>query len=386
MSDIVRINSHDALELYRESSLIELGIRADEITRTLHPAPVRSYIIERNINYTNICSSRCSFCAFSVSPLSDKGYTLDIDQINAKIKPLMALGGRQILLQGGMNPQLPFDWYEQLLSELKSHWPTLHIHAFSPPEICFFSQHFDMPISHVIQRLHQAGLDSIPGGGAEILVDRVRQLISPGKCDADQWLEVMRQAHRLGLCTTATMMFGHAETIAERIEHLDRIRQLQDESLAQRTKTTDTGEKNSPVGFFTAFTCWPFQPGQTRLGKWPVYDPQSGKQPHPGQLQLAGAYEQLKMTALARIYLDNIENIQASWVTQGPKIGQLSLLMGCNDMGSLMMEENVVAAAGTAFTLKLRQLQDLIRTAGFQPIQRDYYYNQLDCTHESAPN
>jgi len=270
---------------------------------------------------------------------------------------LVDIGGTQILLQGGLNAQLPFEWYEQLLRAIKLRFPRLHIHAFSPVEIVFFAKQFGMTTVEVIGKLRDAGLDTIPGGGAEILVDRVRKLISPGKCSSEQWLDVMHQAHMLGVCTTATMMFGHVESIEERIEHLDKLRRLQDESLAYR-------QGHAEAGYFTAFTCWPFQFGDTRLGRKLA----------TGQ---AGAYEQLKMGALSRLYLDNIANIQASWVTQGPKIGQLSLIAGCNDMGSLMMEENVVASAGTTYRLSLDELHKLISNAGYEPIQRDFYYNRL---------
>ena len=365
------ITPQQALDLYQNRSLNELGIRAARIAERLHGSTVRTYVMERNINYTNVCRTRCRFCAFSVSPRDRAAYVLTEQQIADKIEPLLALGGTQILLQGGMHPNLPFCWYEQLLQNLKHRYPNLHLHAFSPPEIFFFSRRFEMSITQVIERLRTAGLDTIPGGGAEILVDRVRRELAPAKCSTQQWLEVMRTAHQLGMCTTATMMFGHLETVAERIEHLEHLRQLQAQSLACR-------RKNPAAGMFTAFTCWPFQPGNTRLARFERYDPASGQPRQPDQLLLAGAYEQLKMTALARIYLENIPNIQASWVTQGPKIGQLSLLMGANDMGSLMMEENVVAAAGTTFQLQLEQLRRLIRQAGFQPRQRDCYYNYVN--------
>ncbi|MCF7958081.1 MAG: dehypoxanthine futalosine cyclase [Phycisphaerae bacterium] len=365
-----RIANKEALELYQASSLCELGMRADEVTRRLHPGKVRTYIVERNINYTNICRTRCSFCAFSVSPKRadrDGGYVLSVEQMSEKIEPLMALGGGQILLQGGMNPDLSFGWYEDMLRGLKERWPDLHIHAFSPPEILYFSDRFEMSIPQVIERLRDAGLDSIPGGGAEILVDRVRKMIAPAKYSSDQWLDVMRKAHLLGLSSTGTMMFGHVETLPERIEHMDRLRKLQDESLNRR-------EKDDAAGVFTAFTCWPFQPGGSRLGKHDQYNPQGNNDRQPDELVLAGGHDQLKMTALSRLVLDNFDNIQASWVTQGAKIGQLSLLMGCNDIGSLMMEENVVAAAGTVHQMQLEQLKELIRQAGFQPVERDYYY------------
>ncbi|MCK4629073.1 MAG: dehypoxanthine futalosine cyclase [Sedimentisphaerales bacterium] len=381
----MRISKQQALQLYQEGSLPELSERADKLcnvtrasrphtSQNSHPGNVRTYVVERNINYTNICCCRCSFCAFSASPGGKNGFVLGFDEIAEKIEELLSIGGTQILLQGGLNPELSFSWYEELLGQIKKRFPRLHTHAFSPPEICFMAERFNMTIPEVIERLRSAGLDTIPGGGAEILVERVRKIISPGKCSTEQWLDVMRQAHKLGMCTTATMMFGHVETPAERIEHLDRLRTLQDESLERR-------ESNPSAGYFTAFTCWPFQPGSTRLGRLDRYDPirdRDRDQPRrPDQLLLAGAFEQLKMTALARIYLDNIPNIQASWVTQGPKIAQLSLLAGCNDIGSLMMEENVVSAAGTTFRMQLAELRQLIQTAGFQPVQRDYYYNLL---------
>ncbi|KPK75999.1 MAG: hypothetical protein AMJ79_08805 [Phycisphaerae bacterium SM23_30] len=364
------ISPQQAIELYQTDDLADLARRAAEVAHRLHGSAVRTYVIERNINYTNICRTRCRFCAFSVSPGDEQAYVLTDEQIAAKIEPLMALGGTQILLQGGCHPDLPFSFYEQMLDNIKQRFPRLHIHGFSPPEIAFFSEKFEMTIPQVIQRLRAAGLDTIPGGGAEILVDRVRRLISPAKCSADQWLDVMRQAHRLGMYTTCTMMFGHVETLAERIEHLERLRSLQAESCTNR-------QSNPEAGHFTAFTCWPFQPGNTRLARSGHYDPAADADRRCEQLHLAGAFEQLKMTALARIYLDNIPNHQASWVTQGPKIGQLSLLAGCNDFGSLMMEENVVAAAGAAYQLQLDQLRRLIRSVGFEPVQRDCYYHRI---------
>jgi len=378
MIETLRITSQQAIELYRRCDWQELALRADEITETLHPGRVRTYAIERNINYTNVCRTRCSFCAFSVSPPHGRAYTLTLEQINSKIEPLVELGGTQILLQGGLNPELGFDWYQNMLAGIKKRFPELHIHGFSPPEICFLAERFDMSLPTVLERLRHAGLDSIPGGGAEILVDRVRRLIAPAKCSSEQWLNVMRQAHRLGICTTATMMFGHVETIAERIEHLQRIRQLQDESLALRSS-------DPAGGMFTAFICWPFQPGRTRLGQFDRYDRSSDRPRRPDELLPADAVEYLKMTALARVYLDNVPNIQASWVTQGPQIAQLSLLAGCNDVGSLMMEENVVAAAGATFQLQLAALVELIRTAGFTPRQRDFFYHPTAAAISDSP-
>lgn len=365
------------MELYQSSLFCELGEQAGQICRQRHGDHVRTYVIERNINYTNVCSCRCSFCAFSVSPGNSQGYVLDEQAIADRIEPLVQLGGHQILLQGGLNPDLNLSWYENLLQSLKARFPKLHVHGFSPPELIFLAEQHEITLETLLDRLRQAGLDTIPGGGAEILVDRVRKIISPGKCSADQWLNVMRQAHQMGITTTATMMFGHAEILAERIEHLDRLRQLQDESLNR--------QQNDPhAGCFTAFTCWPFQSGNTRLGKRLQQQNDLSEKPdlkakglQTHDFKTAGAFEQLKMTALARIYLDNFDNIQASWVTQGPKIGQLSLLMGCNDLGSLMMEENVVSAAGTSYKMELNQLRQLITEAGFTPIQRDCYYSRL---------
>ena len=362
MTHARRIGPQEGLELYQKCPLGELAHRAAQIRQRLHPGDVRTYVVERNINYTNVCQCRCSFCAFNVPPRDQNAYILDERQLYQKIDELIAIGGTQILLQGGLHPDLTFDWHQSMLRGIRSHYPQLHIHAFSPVEITFFSQHFNMTVAAVIEHLRAAGLHSIPGGGAEILVDRVRRLISPAKCSADQWLDVMRTAHQLGMCTTATMMFGHAETSPERIEHLDRIRRLQDESLPRR-------QDDPSAGIFTAFTCWPFQPGNTPLAQ---------RQPSP--VNLASPLEYLKTEAIARIYLDNIPNIQASWVTLGPRIGQLGIAAGCNDMGSLMIEENVVAAAGTRHRFSLQQLRDLITAAGFIPRQRDYYYRLLPAT------
>ena len=370
MSGVTRITKSQAMELCGQGEIHELAILAAEVCRELHGDEERSYVVERNINYTNVCQTRCSFCAFSVSGRSEKAYTLTVEDICRKIEPLSAIGGTQILLQGGMNAELSLGWYEGMLAGARGQFPELHIHAFSPPEICFLAQQSEMSVAGVLERLRAAGLDSVPGGGAEILVDRVRGLIAPAKCSAQEWLDVMRQAHRMGISTTATMMFGHVETMAERIEHLGALRRLQDESLERR-------EKNAGAGVFTAFTCWPFQSCNTRLGGSASYDPLAGRPRGSNELLTAGAVEQLKMTALARIFLDNFRNIQASWVTQGPKIGQLGLLAGCNDIGSLMMEENVVAAAGTAYQVQLDELREMITGAGFWARQRDYYYNLL---------
>jgi cyclic dehypoxanthinyl futalosine synthase len=292
-----------------------------------------------------------------------EGYVLGFDIIGKKIQELVDIGGTQVLMQGGLVPPeiLGFDWYLDLLRFIKRDFPSIHVHAFSPPEIFAFSRLFDMPIRDVLLRLRDAGLDTIPGGGAEILVDRVRDKISRGKTRTDEYLEVMRQAHFIGMRTSITMMFGHIETIPERIQHLRRVRDLQDET-----------------GGFTAFICWTFQPEGTVLGRVPKPACDCADEPDGKHLFLAGAHEYLKTLAMARIFLDNIPNVQASWVTQGPKIGQLALFFGANDMGSVMMEENVVSAAGTIFSLTEQQIRHLIADAGYQPRKRNCYYQLLD--------
>ena len=368
-----RIDPGQALALYRDCSIHELGRRAHRITLGLHPEPYRTYVVDRNINYANYCTARCIFCNFKADPPGQpsgrqdlpKGYVLSFEQIGQKIEELLAIGGTQVLMQGGLVPpeMLPFGWYQDLLRFIKKHYPTIHIHAFSPPEIFAFHRVFDLPIRDVLLRLQEAGLDSIPGGGAEILSDRVRHRIAQGKTDTQEYLTVMRQAHRIGMRTSITMMFGHLETFEERIEHLEHIRRLQDET-----------------GGFTAFICWTFQPGDTPLGRIPQQAPELDRRPDGRHLVLADAHEYLRTLALARIYLDNIPNIQSSWVTQGPKIGQLALFYGANDMGSVMMEENVVSAAGVTYGLDAGQIAHLIADAGWQPRQRDFYYRLIDDT------
>ena len=354
----MRLTPAQALDLARDASLAALAARAADVCRARHGDEVRTYVVERNINYTNVCVARCSFCAFSVVPGDPRAFVLALDELSAKVDELLALGGTQVLLQGGLNPALDLAWCEAMLRGLRERYPGLHLHAFSPVEVAWLARRESLRVVTVLERLRAAGLDTLPGGGAEILTDRARRFASPGKCSAGEWLDVMACAHALGIYTTATMMFGQGETLAERIEHLDALRRLQDDSLARGK------------GRFTAFTAWPFQPGQTRLGRRLRETPG----PDGAPWQPAGAVEQLRMTALARLYLDNLDNIQASWVTQGPAIGQLSLHCGCNDLGSLMIEENVVSAAGTTHRLSLAELVDLIRTAGFRPVQRDCYY------------
>ncbi|RJP36242.1 MAG: dehypoxanthine futalosine cyclase [Phycisphaerales bacterium] len=365
-----RLSDADALSLYFDASIHELGRRAHAVTMRLHPEPYRTYVVDRNINYANWCTARCIFCNFKADPpgldsgrrdLPD-GYVLSFDQIAAKIEELIAIGGTQVLMQGGLVPAdiLPFTWYTDLMRFIKSNYPGVHIHAFSPPEIHALHEIFDMPVREVLLRLQDAGLDTIPGGGAEILSDRVRNRIAQGKTTVDQYLNVMREAHRIGMRTSVTMMFGHVETIEERVEHLRRIRDLQDET-----------------GGFTAFILWTFQPGDTPLGRVKPFDPDEDARPDGRRLVLADAHEYLRMLALARVYLDNIDNIQSSWVTQGPKIGQLALFYGANDMGSVMMEENVVSAAGTTFRLAEQDLRRLITDAGWTPQKRNCYYEPI---------
>lgn len=363
VATVGRISRQDALEMYHGLSIHELGRMAFEVCGRLHPEPYRTYVVDRNINYSNICTARCAFCGFKVRPGEAGGYVLSFEQIGQKIEELRAIGGTQVLMQGGLVPGeiLGWRWYVDLLRFIKRNFPGIHLHAFSPPEIFWFHRIFGMSLTDVLLRLREAGLDSIPGGGAEILVDRVRNKISGGKISSEQYLQVMREAHRIGMRTSATMMFGHIETVLERIEHLERIRRLQDET-----------------GGFTAFILWPFQPGRTPLGRVRQRPPDDGSPPDGRHLVLAGAHEYLKMLAVSRLFLDNIANIQCSWVTQGPKIGQLGLFFGANDMGSVMMEEKVVSAAGTTYRLSEREIRGLIKRAGFVPARRNYYYQPLE--------
>lgn len=340
-----RISDADYCKLEEKGDLHQLGYLADLIRQRKHPEKVVTYVIDRNINYTDICISECKFCAFYKKPGSGEGRVLHFDELKEKIEETKELGGTQILLQGGLHPDLSFEFYEDMVRFIKKQ--DIHLHGFSPPEIHHFSTLAGISINEVIARLMQAGLNSIPGGGAEILSDRVRNLTAPNKCSAEQWLDVMEKAHSQGLRTTATMMFGHVETRDERLEHLRKLRDLQDKTRG-----------------FTAFIPWPFQPDNTLL-----YD--------TGVSSKTGGYEYLKMLALSRIYLDNFDNVQASWVTQGPKIAQLSLYFGANDFGSTMIEENVVAAAGVSFTLSEREIQRLVEDAGFTPQQRLMDYSPV---------
>ncbi len=348
LDDVVaggRLGFDDAVRLLESRELASIGRAADAVTRRLHPEPYRTYNIDRNINYTNICTAICDFCAFYRGPKHAEGYVLDRDVILRKIEETVAIGGDQILMQGGLHPTLTLEWYEDLLRDIKAHFPAVNIHGFSPPEIHHFTKVSKRPLREVLERLAQAGLGSLPGGGGEILVDRVRGAMTRGKVMTDDWLEVHRQWHHLGGRSTATMMFGHIETLAERIEHLDRLRQLQDET-----------------GGFTAFICWSFQPDNTEMDDIPP----------------SGPFEYLKTQAVARLYLDNFPNIQSSWVTQGREIGQLALLFGANDMGSLMIEENVVSAAGTVHHLTLEEMRSAISELGWIPRRRNVFYELFE--------
>lgn len=340
-----RISYEEGCELMKCRDLTALGKAADEISRRLHPENYRTYNIDRNINYTNVCTAVCDFCAFYRSPKSDEGYVLSREELLSKVAETVELGGNQILLQGGLHPQFKLDWYEEMLSDIKAKFPMINVHGFSPPEIHHFTKVNKLPLETVLSRLKAAGMGSLPGGGAEILVDRVRKEITRGKVLTDDWLNVMRVWHQLGGTSSATMMFGHVETLEERIEHLDRLRSLQDETKG-----------------FKAYICWTFQPDHTDMSHVPP----------------AGSFEYLRTQAISRLYLDNIPNIQSSWVTQGLKIGQLALLYGANDMGSLMIEENVVAEAGTVHYLTLDQIRSAISELGYTPRQRDVFYNLVD--------
>ena len=346
----VRLTPEEGLTLLQSHDLAAIGAAANAVTMRLHPEPFRTYNIDRNINYTNACTAVCDFCAFYRPPDHPEVYVLPMEVLLKKIEETVALGGDQILLQGGLHPKLPLEWYEDMLRTLRSHYPQVNIHGFSPPEIHHFTKISKLPLKTVLERLQAAGLGSLPGGGGEILVDRVRKEITRGKVLTDDWLNVMRVWHELGGKSSATMMFGHVETLAERIEHLDRIRQLQDET-----------------GGFTAFICWTFQPDNTDMSHIPP----------------AGAFEYLKTQAVSRLYLDNVPNIQSSWVTQGEKVGQLAMLFGANDMGSLMIEENVVSQAGTVHHLTLETIRRCIENVGYIPRQRNVFYDYIDQPAES---
>ncbi len=346
-----RINPAEALRL-SHLPLEELGALADRRRQLIKAEAyngrgneIVTYIVDRNVNYTNVCNVYCKFCAFYRVEADDDSYVITLDEMDRKIEETIALGGTQILMQGGHHPRLTMQWYLDLLSHIKAKFPQINIHGFSPSEFIHFREVFQLPLEEIISQFVMEGLGSIPGGGGEILVDRVRKRISPLKAMSDDWLAVMDVAHRLGLASTATMMFGHVETVEERIEHLERVR-------AQQDKTNG----------FTAFIAWTFQAEHTKL-KAPT----------------VGAHEYLRTQALSRIYLDNIPNIQSSWVTQGQEIGQIALKYGANDLGSIMIEENVVSQAGTTFRMGVADMRRLIADLGYEPeAQRDNWYRLLN--------
>jgi cyclic dehypoxanthinyl futalosine synthase len=357
-----RISQKEALRLY-QLPLEELGALADR-RRQLAKAnayagrgnDIVTYNVDRNVNYTNVCNVYCKFCAFYRVEKDDDSYVITLDELDKKIEETIALGGNQMLMQGGHHPKLTKQWYLDLLAHVKNKFPTFNIHGFSPSEFVHFREVFNEPLEKIISDFKNAGLGSIPGGGGEILVDRVRQRIAPLKAMSDDWLEVMDVAHRLGLYSSATMMFGHVETIEDRIEHLERLRAQQDISLKRKSENG-----NSQMGNFTAFIAWTFQAEHTKL-KAPT----------------VGAHEYLRMQALARIYLDNFANIQSSWVTQGLEIGQVALKYGANDLGSIMIEENVVSQAGTTFRMTVPDMHRLINDLGYEPHQRDNWYRLVN--------
>jgi cyclic dehypoxanthinyl futalosine synthase len=343
-----RINIDEGLSLFRQADFLTLASLANNKRFLFHPQKKVTYVVDRNINYTNICVSGCKFCAFFKAPNQkddqgqNQGYIISKQELSQKIQETINLGGTQILLQGGMHPDLEIDYYVDLLTFMKDNFK-IHIHGFSPPEIDFIAKKSSLSIAETISILRKAGLASIPGGGAEILCDEIRQKVSPNKCSSEEWLEVMRQAHLQGMRSSATMMFGHLEEDVHIFEHMDKLRNLQDETKG-----------------FTAFIPWTFQPDHTQI-----------------TVKKKTSVEYLRVLAMSRLFFDNIDNIQASWVTQGDKIAQTALFFGANDMGSTMIEENVVAAAGVDFMLSKEELTRLITKAGFEPRQRDCYYNLL---------
>jgi len=396
----LRMTSEQALCVYNEMSLPELGRWADKRCRALHGDSIRTYIVDRNINYTNVCTAKCTFCAFRRDGHEEDAYTLEYDALLQKVQEIVDIGGTQILMQGGMNPELPLAWYTDLLSLIRGKFPQVHVHAFSPPEIIEFVNFFDTPgctleeqVRWVLTKLQEAGLQSIPGGGGEIFAPAVREKIGLGKCNAEVWLAVMRVAHELGMNTSATMMFGHIEGVGDRIHHMDLVRSWQDRSIE------DFGLHGG--GRYKAFISWPFQPDNSPLGRvkeWEASDTEpfpgdvvakldgSGtKTDHPEfgrRIRLAGSSTYLRTQALSRLFLDNIYSIGSSWVTMGPAIGQTALFYGANDLGSVMLEENVVSAAGTTWCLNEAKLCRMIRDSGFTPAKRDNRYDLLE-VHDS---
>lgn len=335
-----RLTAKQGQALLEKEDILALGLAADARRKELHPDNVVTFIVDRNINYTNICASECHFCAFYRQPGHQEAYLLPTTVILDKISETMEAGGTQIMLQGGLNPALGLDYYTGLLQEIKKRY-SITIHSFTPTEVLYVARKEGLSVNETLKRLQAAGLDSLPGGGAEILVDEVRQRVSPKKISASEWLQVMEVAHAVGLKTTATMVIGMGETYAQRIEHMDRIRNLQEKT-----------------GGFRAFIMWSYQPGNTKLGGEKI-----------------SAWEYLRTLAIVRLYMDNIRHIQGSWVTQGERVGQLTLAFGADDLGSIMLEENVVRAAGTAYQMSIDKMTGLIRAAGKQPAQRDTAYH-----------
>ncbi len=348
-NNISRITKREGLKLLKEADILGIGMMADRLRKRIHPHNKVTFVIDRNINYTNVCINRCKFCAFWRDKDDKDAYILSKRSLFYKIKETLKHGGTQILIQGGLHPDLDIRYYVELLRSIKQRFH-IHIHGFSPPEIWYMADMAGLSLKKTISILKDAGLDSIPGGGAEMLSDRVREKISPNKISKDRWLRVMEEAHKLGMKTTATMMFGSIEEPWDIIEHLDSIRRLQDKT-----------------GGFTAFIPWSFQPGNTEIG---LQLAMGGSRFYP-----ATAVEYLRILALSRVYLDNIPNIQASWVTQGLKLAQIALRFGANDFGSTMLEENVVASTGLRYRVSIKDILDAIKGAGFRPAQRDMYYN-----------
>lgn len=347
-----RLTLEDTVALLKSSDLIALGDAADKVRQQMHPEGHVTFIVDRNINYTNVCVAQCGFCAFKRDVGDGEGYTLSTEVLDQKCQELVDQGGTQVLLQGGMNPALKLDYYQNLISHIQTRFPQLVVHGFSPAEIHYLAKISRMTVKETLQELKAAGLKSLPGGGGEILVDRVRRIVGKGKVLTDQWFHVMETARQLGINITATMMYGHVETLEERAMHLIRIR-----------------ESGDRCGGYQAFIHWDFQPDNTPLGLEVMSNPQH---------RLGDGFDYLKLMAVARLVLDNVPNIQVSWVTQGPKLAQVALRFGGNDFGGTMMEENVVSAAGTTYMVGPSKAVDLIRAAGFVPVRRDTFYNVLE--------
>ena len=402
----VRLTEAQAYELYKHAPLQDLGDWAHAVTLRRHPEDYRTYVVDRNINYTNVCTSKCTFCGFRRDHGDADSYVLTHEQIGRKIEELIAIGGTQILMQGGMNDALPKQWYLDLLHFISETYPTIHIHAFSPPEFIEFERFWDEDVRDILRDFKLAGLKTIPGGGGEIFPPRVRDKIGHIKASAADWLRVMRVAHEEGMNSSCTMMMGHIETVPERFAHMGVLRDMQayalglergerDDDLVARveasfsgvfTKSPTPARIDGNVGRYEAFIHWPFQRENVPLGRAKEYDPaihgdfDSLEHPDVAKgrvVRSAGASDYLRVLAIARLFFDNMESLQSSWVTMGPKIGQLALFYGANDMGGAMMEENVVSAAGTTYDLGVRELCRLIRDAGWTPAQRDQYYNVL---------